>query len=96
MEPDFQILDQIVLNDVQDVFAVDALESSHPISVDVNDPKDINELFDRISYGKGVQCSVMHLFHPFSPLTNGLLTPLSPFLSTLRSLHHPNVKQIPR
>ena len=53
VEPDFQILDQIVLNDVQDVFAVDALESSHPISVDVNDPKDINELFDRISYGKG-------------------------------------------
>jgi len=32
---------------------IDSLESSHPISVDVNDPNDINSLFDLISYYKG-------------------------------------------
>lgn len=53
MEPGFDILPQIIIDDVQDVFGVDALESSHPISVTVNDPNEINELFDRISYGKG-------------------------------------------
>lgn len=53
MEPEFEILPQIVIDDVQTVFAVDALESSHPISVVVNDPNEINELFDSISYSKG-------------------------------------------
>lgn len=42
-----------MVEDLQNVFGVDALESSHPISVVVNDPEEINELFDRISYGKG-------------------------------------------
>lgn len=30
----------------------DSLESSHPISVDVNDPNEINSIFDDISYDK--------------------------------------------
>ena len=47
------MLPQIVIDDIQDVFSVDALETSHPISVQVNDPEQINELFDRISYEKG-------------------------------------------
>lgn len=32
---------------------LDALESSHPISVPVNHPNEISEIFDRISYEKG-------------------------------------------
>jgi aminopeptidase N len=32
---------------------IDALESSHPISIEVRHPDEINEIFDRISYGKG-------------------------------------------
>lgn len=52
------MIEQIIINDVQDVFGIDALESSHPISVEVNDPNEINELFDDISYGKGR--SVLH------------------------------------
>lgn len=47
------MLEQIVIKDVQDVMTLDALESSHPISVVVHHPKEINEIFDRISYGKG-------------------------------------------
>lgn len=31
----------------------DSLESSHPISVEVNDPAEIISLFDSISYSKG-------------------------------------------
>lgn len=53
IEPSFGIVEQFVVEDLQNVFGVDALESSHPISVVVNDPEEINELFDRISYGKG-------------------------------------------
>ncbi len=30
----------------------DGLRSSHPISVDVNDPAEIDEIFDSISYEK--------------------------------------------
>ena len=30
----------------------DSLASSHPISVPVNDPAEINEIFDAISYDK--------------------------------------------
>jgi hypothetical protein len=30
----------------------DSLESSHPINTEVNDPNEINSLFDEISYDK--------------------------------------------
>jgi len=53
VEPSWQMLEQIVVDDVQDVFAIDCLESSHPISIPVGHPDEINEIFDRISYGKG-------------------------------------------
>ena len=53
VEPSFKWLEQFVTRDVQDVMGLDALESSHPISVTVNHPDEINEIFDRISYGKG-------------------------------------------
>jgi aminopeptidase N len=33
-------------------FVQDSLESSHPISVEVNDPAEINALFDAITYNK--------------------------------------------
>lgn len=44
---------QIVLS-LQNVMIVDALESSHPISVVVRNPDEINEIFDHISYNKGI------------------------------------------
>jgi len=46
-------MEQFVVDEVQRVFALDALESSHPISVPVSHPDEINEIFDRISYSKG-------------------------------------------
>ncbi|PSN54388.1 Aminopeptidase N [Blattella germanica] len=53
VEPSWKILEQFVLFDLQNVFALDALESSHQISIEVGHPDEINEIFDRISYGKG-------------------------------------------
>lgn len=47
--------DLIVLNEIIDVMAVDALASSHPLSsneADVLKPELINELFDSITYSK--------------------------------------------
>ena len=32
---------------------MDSVASSHPISLDVNDPDEISEIFDGITYGKG-------------------------------------------
>lgn len=47
--------DLIILYDVHKVFAVDALASSHPLSrleEEVNDPAQISEMFNAISYNK--------------------------------------------
>nr|XP_046263621.1 aminopeptidase N-like [Scatophagus argus] len=55
-EPTWNIKDQIILYDVHKVFAVDALASSHPLSRgedEVNDPAQISEMFNTISYSKG-------------------------------------------
>lgn len=44
-----------MLGDIQKVFAIDALVSSHPLSSkeeDIKTPAQINELFDSISYSK--------------------------------------------
>uniref|UniRef100_A0A4W5R4C7 Aminopeptidase n=1 Tax=Hucho hucho TaxID=62062 RepID=A0A4W5R4C7_9TELE len=56
IEPKWNIKDLIVLNDIQTVFQVDSLASSHPLSSradDVQTPSDITELFDSITYSKG-------------------------------------------
>ncbi|XP_026886893.2 aminopeptidase N-like [Electrophorus electricus] len=55
-EPNWNLKDLIVLNDIHRVFAVDALASSHPLSSkeeDIMKPEQISELFDTISYSKG-------------------------------------------
>uniref|UniRef100_M3ZWG3 Aminopeptidase n=1 Tax=Xiphophorus maculatus TaxID=8083 RepID=M3ZWG3_XIPMA len=54
-EPDWNVKDLIVLDDVQKVFAVDALVSSHPLTSkedSINLPGQIMEQFDTISYRK--------------------------------------------
>ena len=53
VEPDWLIIDQFVVSEVQMVFGLDALQSSHPVSIEVGNPDEINEIFDRISYAKG-------------------------------------------
>ncbi|XP_053722536.1 aminopeptidase N-like isoform X1 [Synchiropus splendidus] len=65
-EPTWSLKDQIVLYDVQRVFQVDALASSHPLSrpeEEVNSPTEINEMFSTISYYKGA--SVLRMVSGF-------------------------------
>lgn len=53
VEPSFKMKEQFVIEKLQYVFGIDALESSRPINVEVNTPDEINGLFDAISYEKG-------------------------------------------
>uniref|UniRef100_A0A665WG25 Aminopeptidase n=1 Tax=Echeneis naucrates TaxID=173247 RepID=A0A665WG25_ECHNA len=82
-EPDWNVKDLIVLNDVHRVFAVDALASSHPLSSkeeDIQRPEQISELFDAISYSKGA--SVLRMLSDFlteDVFTMGLRTYLKAF-----------------
>lgn len=52
-EPDWAMLDQMVVDDIQPVMVTDAGVNSHPIVVEVSHPDQINEVFDAISYSKG-------------------------------------------
>lgn len=53
VEPQWKSMDQFVVHELQGVFTLDALSTSHKIWVEVGNPEEINEIFDRISYGKG-------------------------------------------
>ncbi|KAB7497479.1 Aminopeptidase N [Armadillidium nasatum] len=52
-EPSLKPLDVFGVNELQEAFSLDCLESSHPISVEVGNPDEINSIFDSISYSKG-------------------------------------------
>ncbi|GBO03253.1 Aminopeptidase Ey, partial [Araneus ventricosus] len=52
VHPEWKMDEQFVLDDLQDVLELDCLRTSHPISLPVRHPDEINEIFDRISYGK--------------------------------------------
>jgi len=50
--PEMKLLEQFVGMDLQSVMRIDALTTSHPISIPVGHPDEISEIFDRISYSK--------------------------------------------
>jgi len=52
VHPDWKMAERAVRT-LQGVLHLDALESSHPISIPVKHPDEINEIFDAISYRKG-------------------------------------------
>ena len=51
VKPDWFMYDQL-LSHLFGIMQSDSVPSSHAISVDVNRPDEINEIFDDISYGK--------------------------------------------
>uniref|UniRef100_A0A8D8TU53 Aminopeptidase n=1 Tax=Cacopsylla melanoneura TaxID=428564 RepID=A0A8D8TU53_9HEMI len=69
VEPSWKIKDIFVVDELQNVFFLDALKSSHPIQVQVSHPDEIHEIFDKISYSKG--SSLLRMVDHF--LTNGVL-----------------------
>lgn len=55
--PEWKMMEQFILDKTQPALALDALSSSHPISVAVHDPAEIEAIFDTISYSKVVTTS---------------------------------------
>jgi aminopeptidase N len=53
------MMDQFFLDMVAPALELDSLTTSHPISVEVHDPKEIEAIFDTISYKKGA--SIIHM-----------------------------------
>ncbi|KAM9409838.1 aminopeptidase Ey-like isoform 2-T2 [Pholidichthys leucotaenia] len=82
-EPTWNMKDLIVLNEVIDVMAVDALATSHPLSSkeeDIQKPADISALFDSITYSKGA--AVLRMLSEFiteDVFSEGLHTYLQEF-----------------
>lgn len=51
--PEWDVWTSFVNEDMPRALSLDALRSSHPIEVTVNDPAEIHQIFDAISYYKG-------------------------------------------
>ena len=61
--PQWQMWTQFVSHDTNAALGLDGLRNSHPIEAKVNDPAEIRELFDAISYSKGG--SVLRMLEDF-------------------------------
>lgn len=80
VKPEWKMMDQFVLDKTQPALHLDALASSHPISVKVDDPLDIESIFDTISYNKGA--AIIYMLESFlgrSTLQDGLKKYLDKF-----------------
>ncbi|RVE45993.1 hypothetical protein evm_009335 [Chilo suppressalis] len=53
VEPTWHADRSYAVENILSIMNLDALESSHPVSVPIDDPKRISEIFDQISYRKG-------------------------------------------
>ncbi|MCL5784558.1 MAG: M1 family metallopeptidase, partial [Patescibacteria group bacterium] len=51
--PEWDIWTQFVATELSDAFELDSLKNTHPIEVEVKNPAEISEIFDRVSYSKG-------------------------------------------
>jgi len=61
--PEWNMWTQFVAHDTQAGLGLDGLRNSHPIGVDVENPAEISEIFDAISYSKGG--SVLRMLEAF-------------------------------
>lgn len=63
LHPEWDSYTEETLDNILRVFKVDALKSSHPVSVEIGEASEISQIFDAISYDKG-SCilRMMHLF----------------------------------
>ncbi|XP_047490104.1 aminopeptidase N-like [Penaeus chinensis] len=80
VEPTWRMMDQFVVDTLHYVFGIDSLESSHPISIPVGHPDEINEIFDSISYYKGASIiRMMYFFLTEATFKKGLTNYLNHF-----------------
>ncbi|XP_050088228.1 glutamyl aminopeptidase isoform X2 [Anopheles aquasalis] len=61
--PDWGIKEQFIIDDLHSVMTLDATLASHPIVVSVENPNQITEIFDSITYSKGA--SVIRMLEDF-------------------------------
>ena len=71
--PEWEMWTQFLTNDTNRALSLDGLKSSHPIEQEVNNPAEIGQLFDAISYSKGA--SILRMLEHFlgeEPFRQGL------------------------
>ncbi|RUS89958.1 hypothetical protein EGW08_002310, partial [Elysia chlorotica] len=93
VQPEWNIFDKFVINDLQRAFAFDGRVTSHPVIVVVNTPAEINAAFDPISYSKGA--SIIRMMRHFlgeETFRNGITN----YLKALKydAAHHDRLWQI--
>ncbi|KAG0728778.1 Endoplasmic reticulum aminopeptidase 1 [Chionoecetes opilio] len=92
-EPGWQI-PQFLLIDLHQVFRLDCLESSHPISIPVGHPDEIKEIFDTISYSKGASIiRMIKFFLTEATFRRGLTNYLNARQVTVHLLAFANAEQ---
>lgn len=63
LHPEWNTLEEETVDNTRSILGFDALRSSHPVSVPIGHPSEIEEIFDAISYEKGSNIiRMMHLF----------------------------------
>ncbi|KAH9282431.1 Aminopeptidase N [Echinococcus granulosus] len=62
-EPSWHMDEQFAVHQLQKVFFVDSLSTTHPVFLPVSHPDEINDIFDAISYNKGA--SVLRMMEAF-------------------------------
>ncbi|KDR09597.1 Aminopeptidase N, partial [Zootermopsis nevadensis] len=53
VEPSWAMIDKFLVYEQQPAMALDGLRSTHPVSTTVDNPSQISEIFDYVSYSKG-------------------------------------------
>lgn len=61
--PEWNMWTQFVTDDYAHARDLDALDNTHPVEVEVHHPREIDEIFDAISYQKGA--SVIRMLHAY-------------------------------
>ena len=61
--PSYNIWSQFVSDVLIEALNLDGLDNSHPIEIPVQNPAEIDEIFDSISYSKGA--SVIRMLHSY-------------------------------
>jgi len=61
--PDWQIWTSFIQDEFSQALEMDSLANTHPIQVEVDDPRSLDEIFDAISYAKGA--SVLNMLHSY-------------------------------
>lgn len=61
--PEWQVWTQFIDEEYAQAQEMDALANTHPIQVEVDDPRALDEIFDAISYAKGA--SVINMLHHY-------------------------------